>query len=412
MHLTLVNLLGVATIAFCIPFILGFFPRLRVSSAPLELVAGILFGPACLGWISPGPVVSVMATIGVAFLLFLAGLDLELEIMKGAPLRRGALSFLVSFALAYVLTRFLGAKGVILSPLLAAIALSATSVGIIGPFLRDVGMADTTFGRFTMSGASMAEVGTIALLGVFFAEKHHSPAVSASLLAVVAVLAVLLVAALHFTRRLTPASGILDKLDDTSAQARVRFSVMVFLAAATVAMKFGFEGILGSFVAGAIVGFIVRGDRFKSALHTKLKAIGFGLFVPAFFVTSGMQFQLSEFTGLAEIGRAFLFFLALIVIKTIPTVLYRPFLTWRECLASGILQATNLSFIVVAVAVGAQLGLIREINGAALILAGLASAIFFPSIAATLLANSATEVVAPSPYPQQPESPLPSAELK
>src|SRR3954465_11461737 len=99
MHLTLVNIVGVATIAFCIPFILGFFPRVRIPSVTLELVAGIVVGPAVLGWIEPGPVVSVMASIGVAFLLFLAGLELDLHVLKGAPLMRGALSFLASFAL-------------------------------------------------------------------------------------------------------------------------------------------------------------------------------------------------------------------------------------------------------------------------------------------------------------------------
>src|SRR5215510_526914 len=103
MHLTLVNLLGVAIIAFVVPFVLGFFPRVRIPSATLELVAGIIIGPAVLGWIEPGPVVSVMASIGVAFLLFLAGLELDLHELKGAPLVRGSLGFLLSFGLAFAL---------------------------------------------------------------------------------------------------------------------------------------------------------------------------------------------------------------------------------------------------------------------------------------------------------------------
>src|SRR5262245_37489828 len=98
MHITLVNLLGVSIVAFTVPFVLGFFPRIRIHSVPLELVAGIIIGPAVLGWIEPGPVVSIMASIGVAFLLFLAGLELELHVLKGAPLVRGSLSFILSFA--------------------------------------------------------------------------------------------------------------------------------------------------------------------------------------------------------------------------------------------------------------------------------------------------------------------------
>jgi Kef-type K+ transport system membrane component KefB len=163
---------------------------------------------------------------------------------------------------------------------------------------------------------------------------------------------------------------------------------MILLAAATLAMQFGFEGILGTFVAGIVVGIVLRGDRFEQALHAKLRVLGFGLFVPAFFVTSGLRFDLSRIAGTAEVGRAALFLAALVTVRTLPAFLYRPYLTWRECLASGLLQSTNLSFIVVTVAVGTELGHLREINGAALILAGLASAVVLPAIATTLLGGA------------------------
>jgi len=388
MHITLVILLGVSMVAFWVPFTLGFFPRVRIPSVTLELVAGIILGPAVLGWLEPGPVVSIMASIGVAFLLFLAGLELDLHVLKGAPLVRGSLSFILSFVLAFALMVPLGASGLILSPLLVAIALSATSVGILVPVLRDTGHLNTAVGHFTISGASAAEIGTIGLLGVFFAGKDTSAEVSALLLLVVAVLAVLLLAALRYTLHWTPGRRIFDQLDESSAQVRVRFSVMILLAAATLTMQFGFEGILGTFVAGIVVGIVVRGDRFEHTLRTKLKVIGFGLFVPAFFVTSGLRFELSRIAGPAEIGRAALFLVVLIAVRTIPVVLYRPFLTWRECLASGLLQSTNLSFIVVAVTVGTELGRLREINGSALILAGLVSALVLPAVATALLGGA------------------------
>ena len=385
MHVTLVNLLGVATIAFFVPFILGFFPRVRVPAVALELVAGIIVGPAVLGWIEAGPVVSVMASIGVAFLLFLAGLELDVSVLKGPALIRGGLSFLFTFDLALALLTPLGAAGIILSPLLVAIALSATSIGILMPVLRDTHQLETPVGRFTMAGASAAEIGTIALLGVFFAGQGSSAGVSALLLAAVAVLAVLLLAALRYTLHWAPARRILDRLDETSAQARVRFAVMTFLAAAAVAMQFGFEGILGSFVAGIVVGIVMRQDRFEPALRTKLEAIGFGLFVPVFFVTTGLRFDLQRITGWRDIERAGLFLAILVVVRTVPCVLYRPYLSWRECLASGLLQSTNLSFIVVSVAVGSELGHLREINATALVLAGLVSALVLPTVATSLL---------------------------
>lgn len=150
--------------------------------------------------------------------------------------------------------------------------------------------------------------------------------------------------------------------------------------------------ILGTFVAGVVVGVVVRGDKFEHVLRNKLRVIGFGLFVPTFFVTSGMRFQLSQIAGFAEIGRAALFLVAMVAIKTIPVFLYRPFLTWRERLASGLLQATNLSFIVVAVTVGSELGRLKDINGSALILAGLASALILPAVATMLLGGAKEEV--------------------
>jgi Kef-type K+ transport system membrane component KefB len=391
MHLTLVNLLGVSVIAFFVPFILGFFPRVRIPAVTLEVVAGIIVGPAVLGWIEPGPVVSVLASIGVAFLLFLAGLELELHVLKGPPLARGSLGFLLTFALAFALMWPLGAMDFILSPLLVAIALSATSIGILVPILRDTGHLDTPTGHFTMCGASAAEIGTIGLLGVFFAGKDASAAASALLLVFVAVIAVLLLAVLRYSRRWTPGRRMFDKLDESSAQARVRFSVMILVSAAALAMSFGFEGILGTFVAGIVLGIVIRGDRFEQALRSKLKVIGFGLFVPAFFVTSGLRFDLDNISGMAEVGRAALFFAALVIVHTVPAVVYRPYLTWRECLASGLLQSTNLSFIVVAVTVGTELGRLREINGSALILAGLVSAVVFPAIATALLGGAKKE---------------------
>jgi Kef-type K+ transport system membrane component KefB len=313
-------------------------------------------------------------------------------VLKGPPLVRGSLSFLFSFALGVAIMMPLGAGGLILSPLLVAIALSATSAGIVVPILRDTGQLNTAVGRFTISGASAAEVGTIALLGIFFAGNGSSAVVSALLLAVVAILALLLLAAMRYTLHWTPSRRIFDRLDETSAQARVRFSVLVLLAAATLTMRFGFEGILGTFVAGIVVSIVVRGDRFEHALRAKLRAIGFGLFIPAFFVTSGLRFQLDHFGGMPDVGRAAIFLIALVAIRTIPAVLYRPFLTWKQCLASGLLQSTNLSFILVVVEVGTELGRLRDVNGSALILAGLVSAIIFPTVAAWLLGGPTEEV--------------------
>ena len=386
---SLVNLLGVAVIAFLVPFTLGFFPKLRIPSIVLELLAGYVFGPAVLGWIKPGPVVVIISTIGVAFLLFLAGMEIDLGALRGAPLKLGALGFLLSFAIAVALTIPLGMAHVVLTPLLIAIALSATSVGIIIPVLRDTGQLDSPTGTFTVAGASVAEFATIALLGVFFSGPGTSSIVEALLLAVLAILAVLFLLGLSRLWRWEPGRAVTSRLDDTSSQVRVRFAVMILLGSAVVASAFGFESILGTFLAGAVLAIIIRGDRFEESFRHKLEAVGFGFFVPAFFVTSGMKLDLSSINSISAVSRVALLLLMLLLIRGLPALLYRSHLTRRETLAAALLQSTNLSFIVVAVAVGQEIGRIKPVTGSALVLAGLLSAVLFPAAAQVLLGGRA-----------------------
>ena len=385
--ISLVNLLGVSIIAFLVPFTLGFVPRLRVPSIVLELLAGYVFGPSVLAWIKPGPVVMIISTLGVAFLLFLAGMEIDLGALRGAPLRLGAIGFVLSFGIAVALTIPLGMAGIVLTPLLIAIALAATSVGIIIPVLRDTGQLHSPTGTFTVAGATVAEFATIALLGVFFAGPGTSSVVEALLLAVLATLAVLLLLGLSRLWKWEPGRVVTTRLDDTSSQVRVRFAVMVLLGAAVVASAFGYEAILGTFLAGAVLAIIIRGDKFEKSYRTKLEAIGFGFFVPAFFVVGGMKLDLSEINSIAALGRVALLFVMLLLIRGLPALLYRKHLSGRETLAAALLQSTNLSFIVVAVTVGQEIERIRPATGAALILAGLLSAVVFPASAQLLLAG-------------------------
>lgn len=389
-QISLINLLGVSIIAFVIPFTLGFFPKLRIPSIVLELVAGYIFGPAVLGWISPGPVVSIIATIGVAMLLFLAGMEIDLRLLQGAPLKLGSIGFVISFGIALACCLVLGFTGFVLTPSIIAIALSATSVGIIIPVLRDTGQLDSPTGKFTVAGATVAEFATIALLGVFFAGPGSSALVEALLLAVIAALTVLLLFVMSRAWRWAPGRAVSTRLDDTSSQVRVRFAIMVLLGAAVVASTFGFEAILGTFLAGAILAILIRGDEFEETYRRKLEAIGFGFFVPAFFVTSGMKLDLSSLSSPSALGRVALLFVLLLAVRGLPALLYRKHLTRRETLAAGLLQATNLSFIVVVVSVGQELGRIRPVTGAALVLAGLLSAVTFPMLAQVVLGGRVT----------------------
>lgn len=388
MEIDLDNLFGITIVAFIVPFVLGFFPRIRVPSVVMELLAGILIGPALLGWVEPGPVVSTMSSLGVAFLLFLAGMELDLNLLRGAPLRWGAVGFLVSLVIAVALTAPLAANGTILSPLLVSITLCATSVGIVLPVLRDTAQLGSPVGLFTVAGGSVSEIGTIALLGVFFAGPAASAPIGTLLFLVVAVSAVLLLITLRKASRWAPGRRILDRLDDTSAQMRVRFAMMMLIGAALLAASFEFEAILGTFLAGIVFGIAIRGDRFEERLRSKLEGIGFGFFIPVFFITSGLRFDLHGLAIPGEHLRILLFLGVLLAARALPALLYLRYLSPREAIAAGLLQATNLPFIVVAVTVGTELGRMRDMNVTALIATGLVSAVLFPAVAQWLLGRS------------------------
>ena len=129
----------------------------------------------------------------------------------------------------------------------------------------------------------------------------------------------------------------------------------------------------------------------------KLEAIGFGVFIPVFFVTSGIQFDLAAlFSSLSTILRVLVFLVGLLLVRGVPALLYRPLVGSRRSVVAGLLQATSLTFIVAASQIGLELGLITKATGAALIAAGLLSVLIFPIIALTLLRR--TEM---APVPMQ-----------
>jgi Kef-type K+ transport system membrane component KefB len=281
---TLTNLLLVSLVAFAIPFVLAFFPRVGLPSAVAEVLVGMLLGPAALGWIDPDTPVVIFSAVGVAFLLFLAGMELDLRVLQGPPLTLGALGFLLSLAVALSIELAFQQADLVLTPLLVAVALSATSLGIVMPVLADSGRLDAQIGRFTVAGGVVAEFGTIVLLGLFFAKPGSTLVGEALLLMLIAVLAVLLLWLLVRFSRLEATRRVLLRLDDTSAQLRVRLAVLVLLAAAVVASTFGFEAILGTFIAGAVFAVVIRGWDDLATYRKKLEGVGFGFFVPVFFV--------------------------------------------------------------------------------------------------------------------------------
>jgi Kef-type K+ transport system membrane component KefB len=394
-----INLLIVAIAAFASPLLLGLFPSVRLPAVVVEIVAGIIIGPDGFGWVEFDTPVRLMSLLGLSFLLLLAGLEVEYDRFRGRLLRLTGMGYVLSLAIALVIGFGLDLGGLVKSPLLIAIILSATGLGIIIPVLKDTGQAATQFGQVVIAGASIAEIATIVLLSLFFSGESSDLAAKLVLLALFSffVLAIALVV-LGFEHSMK-ISATLVRLQDTTAEIRVRGAFVLLAIFVVLADQLGLEAILGAFLAGAILKLV---DRDEAMTHPqfrhKLEAVGFGVFIPFFFVGTGVRYDLDAlYSSGSTAAKIPVFLVALLLVRGLPALFYRPFANGRQIIAAGLLQATSLGFLVVAGQIGVELDLIRLSTYSALVAAGLLSVVIFPLAALTILRRAERPQRAPEP---------------
>jgi Kef-type K+ transport system membrane component KefB len=399
----LTNLLAVVAAGLLAPLVLGFFPRVRLPAIVLEVVLGILIGPSGLGWVKPDAPVSILALVGLAFLLFLSGLEIDVNRLRGRIVKITALGFAVSFVIAVLIGTGLHAGGFVKSPLFVAIVLVATALGVIFPVLKDSGNIGSSLGEVVIAAASIADFGSIILLSLFFSGKGSTSMTGRLVLLGIFGLVVLLVGvAIASAERSLSLSRVLRRLQDTTAQIRVRAAFLLLIGFTALAESVGLETILGAFAAGVLLSLL---DRDETTTHPqfrlKLEAVGFGVFIPVFFVTSGLRFDLSALLASSStIARVPLFLLAILLTRGLPALVYAHTLGLSRSLIAGILQATSLPFIVAATQIGLQLGVVSRASAAGLVAAGLLSVVISPALGLALLRRVRPVNQAHPPIPQ------------
>jgi Kef-type K+ transport system membrane component KefB len=384
------NLVIISAVAAAIPLLLGVL-RVPVPGPVLEIVAGIALGPSVLDVLQVDDTVRAASLLGLAFLLFLAGLEIDVQHFRGSRARQALSGLALSVALGIAAGYALHAAGLVASPLLVGIALMATSLGLVVPLLKDAGQADRPVGQLAIAGASTGEVTAVALLSLFFSERGGPVGgrvlLLALLLAVVAVATVALIRAEHSMR----VTALIERLADTTAQIRVRLAVLALVGLAVVADRLGFEAILGAFLAGLLLRLV---DAEASTRHpqfqVKLEGIGFGFLIPVFFVASGVTFDLDALLDEpSTLLRVPLYLALLLIVRGLPAVFYRGVLGSRETWAAALLQSASLPFIVAVTQIGVEVGAITSANTAALVAAGLVSELLYPVVELRLLTGGA-----------------------
>ena len=377
------NLLIVMAAATVSPLVLDVLPLPTIPPIVIDILAGILIGPQVLDLVSVDAPLEVFSQVGLVFLFFLAGLEIAFDATGERHLGAVAAAFAVSLVLAALVALGFDAAGIVDSPVLVAIILAATSFGIVVAVLKDAGRTDTQFGQLVIAAASLADFATVILLSLFFSSSGASFENTLMLLALFFALVVVLGLVLAGARTSGALRGAIARMHRTSAQISVRIAFLLLAVLVFFAGRFGLEVVLGAFLGGAMVSLLDR-DRAVAAtgLKDKLEGIGFGIFIPTFFVVSGVTLDLSAlFSSFDTMVLVPLTVIALLLIRGVPVALYRRFLSRREMVAAGLLQATSLSFIVPATQIGVELEKINTATAAGLVAGGVVTVLTFPALA-------------------------------
>ena len=377
-------MLAAATAA---PLLDDLLPLPKVPPIVSEIVAGIVIGPVALDLIDATAPLDVFASIGLVFLFFLAGLEIAFDAHDDRHLGVVGAAFLISLGLALAVALVFDAVELVDAPLLVAIILAATSFGIVVAVLNDAGQTGTPFGQLVIAAASIADFTTVVLLSLFFSSSGASFETTLVLmllfLGVVAVIGLVIAGA----RGSAALNATVTRLQRTSAQIGVRIAFLLLVVLVYMSEEFGLEVVLGAFLAGAMVSLLDREHAVRSTgLQDKLEGIGFGVFIPVFFVVSGVRLDLdSLFDSLDTVVLVPLTVLALLLVRGAPALIYRRFVPRREALSAGLLQATSLSFIVAATQIGVEIGKLDSAAAAALVTGGVISVLLFPALALRLM---------------------------
>jgi Kef-type K+ transport system membrane component KefB len=382
-------------VAALAPLLVDLPKRIRVPIVVAEITFGILIGPEVFGFAEPDGVVDFLSDVGLTFLFFLAGLEVDFDRIRGRPARLGASGWVLSAAIAITIAGVLQATGFVISELLVGVALCTTAIGTLMPILRDAGELETPLGPHILAAGVIGEFGPLMLMALLLTSGSR-PAVTVVLL--IAFVVVSLAAALIALRARPPrVIATLRRTMSTSGQLALRLSLVVLFGLVFLAGEFGFDIVLGAFAAGLVIGLVTKGEEAEE-LRVKFEGIGFGFLIPIFFVVTGMKFDLDAlFSSVGTVLRLPLFLALFVVVRGLPVfVLYRKAIPPSDRLPLAFYSATALPVVVAITTIGLETDRMKPENAAALVGAAMASVLIFP-LAALSLRRRSTESSAPVP---------------
>ncbi len=390
-HNPFVTLLIITGLAAFVPLAASRFRRVQVPIVVGEILAGMVIGYSGLNLVEPSPTLEFLAEFGFTYLMFLSGLELDFDLLIGPgrtserlqwwqrPLPLALLIFLLTILLGLVSAFGLQRAGLVQNLLLMGLILSTTSLGIVVPVLKEKEILDLAYGQAILTAALIADFVTLFLLTVVIA--FVSRGLTLDLLLILVLLAAFAAVARlgRYAAHISLFQDVVEELSAATSQIQVRGAFALMVAWIVLAEALGVEVILGAFLAGAIVSLIAGHD--ESPLREKLDAIGYGFFIPIFFISVGIRFNLKALLASPEALLLVPLLLVLaFLVKLIPALLYRTRFSWRETLAAGFLLSARLSLIIAAAAIAVDVGAISEAVNAAIVLIAIVTCTLSPML--------------------------------
>src|SRR6478609_2130324 len=391
------SLVWVALAAASAPLLSALIGRVvRIPVVVIEIVLGLLIGPAILGWVDDLTLISALASLGLALLFFMAGTEIDFARIKGQPLNRSIAGWLISMAGGLLAGLIIGPD--LPSAIYIGIALASTALGTLLPILIDTGQLRRPFGVAVTAVGAVGEFGPLVAISVFLSARKPGAATVVLLVFVLLAVCAILLAATGKHERL---HRLITATLHTSGQFAVRLVIAIVAALAGLSIWLGLDMLLGAFAGGVIVQFLLQSatPADRTQVHSKLDAVAFGLLVPIFFINTGMTFDLDalvhDSTALVYLA---VFLLLLLILRGLPGLLSAPVgATAGERRALVLMAATGLPIIVAVTQIGAKRGELPTGMAAALVGAGMLSVLLYPMLATLILGRTEPRPQDPSP---------------
>lgn len=388
------------------PVILQRGLRLAIPLVVGEIIAGIIVGRSGFNLIAdPNPWLDFLKTFGFAYLMFLSGLEVDFDLLRKRfadlessdsevkarnPVLLAFFSFALTLALSLAFAFGLAKLGYTRDVLIMALIFSTTSLGVVMPVLKERGVLQRELGQQILIVSVVGDFATVTLIGSYVI--LHTDGLTFDVLLVLVLLAAtfFVYRLARLSRRHMPLEKAVEELSHATGQLDTRWALALAVVFIALAQRLGVEAILGAFLAGSIVSLLSEEE--GSSLRYKLNALGYGFFIPIFFIMVGVQFDLQTIIGSRKGLVLVPMLLAMAyVVKLVAALVYRRVFSWRETAAVGILTSARLSLIIAVATIGVEIGAITPTTNAAVILVSIATVILSPVLFNQLVPAVETE---------------------